>query len=91
VEFRPVTTGIRGELDVEIVDGLKEGDEMVIGPFRALRPKAGAQVVWTTLGRRPAGLTTMRRPRSVRSTDLMILEDVARIGWGAGATSCGWP
>jgi HlyD family secretion protein len=46
VEFRPVTTGIRGELDVEIVDGLKEGDEMVIGPFRALRDlKPGAQVV----------------------------------------------
>jgi len=45
-EFRPVTTGIRGELDVEITGGLKEGDEIVIGPFRALRDlKAGSQVI----------------------------------------------
>ncbi|MBZ5587251.1 MAG: efflux RND transporter periplasmic adaptor subunit [Acidobacteriia bacterium] len=45
-EFRPVKTGVRGELDVEIADGLKEGDEIVIGPFRALRDLTpGAQVV----------------------------------------------
>ncbi len=46
VAFRPVATGIRGELDVEVTDGLKEGDEIVIGPFRALRDlKPGAQVI----------------------------------------------
>lgn len=45
-EFRPVKTGIRGELDVEIANGLKEGDEIVTGPFRALRDLTpGAQVV----------------------------------------------
>lgn len=46
VEFRPVTTGIKGEMDVEVVSGLKEGDEVVVGPFKALRDlKPGAQVV----------------------------------------------
>ena len=36
-EFEPVVTGIRGELDVEVASGLKEGDEVVVGPFKALR------------------------------------------------------
>jgi HlyD family secretion protein len=45
-EFRTVTTGIKGEMDVEVVSGLKEGDEVVVGPFKALRDlKPGAQVV----------------------------------------------
>jgi HlyD family secretion protein len=45
-EFRPVTTGIKGEMDVEVVSGLKEGEEVVVGPFKALRDlKPGAQVV----------------------------------------------
>ncbi|MCJ7441484.1 MAG: efflux RND transporter periplasmic adaptor subunit [Thermoanaerobaculaceae bacterium] len=45
-EFRPVTAGIKGEMDVEVTSGLKEGDEVVVGPFKALRDlKPGAQVV----------------------------------------------
>jgi HlyD family secretion protein len=45
-EFRPVTAGIKGEMDVEVASGLKEGDEVVVGPFKALRDlKPGAQVV----------------------------------------------
>ena len=46
VEFRPVKTGIQGELDVEITSGLKKGEEIVTGPFRALRElKPGSKVV----------------------------------------------
>jgi HlyD family secretion protein len=37
VKFRAVTTGIKGEQDVEVTDGLKQGEELVVGPFRALR------------------------------------------------------
>lgn len=37
VEFKPVTVGIKGETDVEIGEGLADDDEVVIGPFRALR------------------------------------------------------
>jgi HlyD family secretion protein len=45
-EFRPVTTGIKGEMDVEAASGLNEGEEVVVGPFKALRDlKPGAQVV----------------------------------------------
>jgi HlyD family secretion protein len=44
-EFRPVKTGIKGELDVEVTDGLKAGDEIVVGPFKALRElKPGAAI-----------------------------------------------
>jgi HlyD family secretion protein len=46
VVFRPVTAGARGELDIEIVSGLKEGDVVVTGPFKALRElKPGGDVV----------------------------------------------
>ena len=36
-EFVPVQTGITGVTDIEIVSGLKEGDEIVIGNYKALR------------------------------------------------------
>jgi HlyD family secretion protein len=35
--FVPVETGITGENDIEIKSGLKEGQEIVIGPYRQLR------------------------------------------------------
>ena len=35
--FRPVKTGIIGETDIEVVDGLKEGDEIVTGAYKTLR------------------------------------------------------
>ena len=37
VAFRPVKTGIIGETDIEIADGLKEGDEIVTGAYKTLR------------------------------------------------------
>lgn len=37
VKFAKVTTGIAGETSIEIVSGVKAGDEIVSGPFKALR------------------------------------------------------
>jgi len=37
VEFKKIKTGITAELDVEVVEGLAEGEEIVTGPFKALR------------------------------------------------------
>jgi HlyD family secretion protein len=37
VRFVPVTTGITGATDIEALSGLKEGDEIVIGPYKTLR------------------------------------------------------
>ncbi len=37
VDFRKVKTGITAELQIEVVEGLADGDEIVTGPFRALR------------------------------------------------------
>ncbi len=37
VEFRRVKTGINADLQTEVVEGLAEGDEIVTGPFKALR------------------------------------------------------
>lgn len=43
--FRPVTTGIVGETDMEVVSGLKEGDEIVTGSYKTLRTlKDGARI-----------------------------------------------
>jgi len=35
--FRPVETGISGEMEIEIVSGLEEGMEVIVGPYRELR------------------------------------------------------
>ena len=35
--FVPVTTGITGATDIEVLTGLKEGDEIVTGPYKTLR------------------------------------------------------
>lgn len=35
--FRPVKTGVRGTTDVEILEGLSEGEELAIGPYQSLR------------------------------------------------------
>jgi HlyD family secretion protein len=45
VKFAPVTTGLSGESNIEIVTGLKEGQQIVTGPFKALRDlKDGSKV-----------------------------------------------
>ena len=35
--FRPVRTGIVGTTDIQILDGLDEGEQLVAGPYRVLR------------------------------------------------------
>ena len=35
--FVPVTTGVIGITDIEVVDGLKEGDEVITGSYKVLR------------------------------------------------------
>lgn len=37
VRFQPVKKGIMGEMMVEIVSGLEEGQEIVVGPYNSLR------------------------------------------------------
>jgi HlyD family secretion protein len=37
VKFVPVVTGLAGDSNIEIVKGLSEGQQIVTGPFRALR------------------------------------------------------
>lgn len=35
--FAPVTTGITGTTDIEVLDGVKEGDEIITGSYKVLR------------------------------------------------------
>jgi HlyD family secretion protein len=43
--FTPVATGITGSTDIEVLGGLKEGDEIVTGRYKVLRIlKSGAKV-----------------------------------------------
>ena len=43
--FRPVKTGLLGELSVEVLDGIKEGDQLITGPFRILRDLKPGELV----------------------------------------------
>lgn len=44
-QFVPVRTGIAGTADIEITGGLKEGDQIVTGTYKALRTlKPGAEI-----------------------------------------------
>jgi HlyD family secretion protein len=44
-QFTPITTGIKGDQEIEIKSGLNEGDEIIIGPYKTLRTlKDGDQV-----------------------------------------------
>ena len=36
-KFVPVTTGITGATDIEVLTGLNEGQEIVTGPYKTLR------------------------------------------------------
>jgi HlyD family secretion protein len=36
-EFVPITTGITGVTDIEIISGLQEGDQIITGSYKALR------------------------------------------------------
>jgi len=52
--FTPVTTGIAGERFFEVVSGLKEGDEVIVGPFSSVRSlKDGDPVKVTAAPGRP--------------------------------------
>jgi HlyD family secretion protein len=45
--FRPVETGISGVTDIEITKGLQDGEEIVVGSYKALRtlkPQAAVKV-----------------------------------------------
>jgi HlyD family secretion protein len=35
--FQPIQTGLLGELSLEVVSGLKGGETLITGPFKALR------------------------------------------------------
>jgi HlyD family secretion protein len=44
-EFVPVTTGIAGTSDIEVLNGLKEGDEVITGSYKILRTlRSGSSV-----------------------------------------------
>jgi HlyD family secretion protein len=43
--FRPVRTGLMGDLTVEVVSGLQGGETLIVGPFKALRELKGGEPV----------------------------------------------
>jgi HlyD family secretion protein len=54
--FVPVETGITGENDIEIKSGLKEGQEIVTGPYRELRTlKNDQKIKREDKSKKPAG------------------------------------
>jgi HlyD family secretion protein len=43
--FVPVTTGITGATDIEVLTGLTEGQEIITGPFKTLRTLKGGALI----------------------------------------------
>jgi HlyD family secretion protein len=44
-QFAPVKAGLLGDLNVEVLDGLKGGEKVITGPFRILRDLKGGEQV----------------------------------------------
>jgi len=44
-KFVPVTTGITGATDIEVLSGLSAGDEVVTGPYKTLRDLKGGSLL----------------------------------------------
>jgi HlyD family secretion protein len=44
-KFVPVTTGITGATDIEVLSGLSPGDEIVTGPYKTLRVLKGGSLL----------------------------------------------
>jgi HlyD family secretion protein len=43
--FVPITTGITGTSDIEVLNGLQEGDEVITGSYKVLRTlRSGSSV-----------------------------------------------
>ncbi|HJR62018.1 MAG TPA: efflux RND transporter periplasmic adaptor subunit [Vicinamibacterales bacterium] len=55
VQFEPVTTGIAGEKHFEVLSGLKEGDQVVVGPFSSVRELRDGVAVKATPAPRTTG------------------------------------
>ena len=56
-KFAPVTTGITGATDIEVLSGLRDGQEVVTGPYKTLRDlKGGALLKRDTA--KPVSLST---------------------------------
>lgn len=54
--FVPVQTGITGENDIEVTSGLKEGQEIITGPYRQLRTlKNDQKIKREDKNKKPAG------------------------------------
>jgi HlyD family secretion protein len=43
--FVPVTTGITGTTDIEVLSGLNPGQEVVTGPYKTLRDLKGGSLL----------------------------------------------
>ena len=58
-KFVPVTTGITGATDIEVLSGLKEGQEIVTGPYKTLRILKDGSLLETR--HRKSRLTPLRK------------------------------
>jgi len=56
-KFIPVKTGLMGELNVEVAEGLKGGETIVTGPFRTLRDLKGGEPLRAEKKRPGSGAT----------------------------------
>jgi HlyD family secretion protein len=54
--FTPVKTGIPGEKYFEVLDGLKEGDQVIIGPFQSVRTMKDGDAIKIEAARTTGGL-----------------------------------
>jgi ABC-type glutathione transport system ATPase component len=68
--FKMVKTGIVGDTDIEITEGVKDGDEIIIGSYRTLRTSNEAQPVRGPVEEQGRQVTEQRSLIIIRCADL---------------------
>ena len=78
VAFKPVKTGIMGETDIEITEGVNEGEEIVTGSYKTLRTLKDQAKIKTEQGEEVVSAASAAASAGRRRANVIHAEDLWR-------------